>query len=123
MNDLSNLEARISKFEAEARQASAELAAKPANPPEPAAHSELTAAAIKTAAETAGAHDPAMISALVPAGEKLSPAEAVAVLKATKPFLFKPPSAREMSPEEYQAAKRQLLRNSERARVGLPPRK
>lgn len=123
MNDLSNLEARISKFEAEARQASAELAAKSANPPEPAAHSELTAAAIKAAASAAGAHDSGMIAALVPVGEKLSPAEAVAALKASKPFLFKPPSARDMSPTEYQAAKRKLMIDSELSRVGLLPRK
>ena len=73
-------------------------------------HTPLRAAAITEAARTAGAIDPNDAAIFIPASETLTPSEAVAALKLTKPHLFGPPDARTMKPGDYAAAKRKMLR-------------
>ena len=76
-------------------------------------HSAFRAAAINAEATAAGAIDNEAVLALIPSGEPMTPADAVAALKAAKPHLFRPKLSRDMTQAEYDAALQ---------KVGVAPR-
>jgi hypothetical protein len=78
-------------------------------------HTPERAAAIVDAARAAGAHDPTEMLVLIPPGEMVNPADAVATIKARKPHFFKK-SVAEMDPAEFAAARRDVLRDADRQR-------
>lgn len=78
-------------------------------------HTPERAAAIVDAARAAGAHDSTEMLALIPPGEMVNPADAVAKIKATKPHFFKK-SVAEMDAAEFAEAKRGVIRDADRRR-------
>lgn len=78
-------------------------------------HSAIERAAYEAAGRAAGMHDPADAPTFIPAGTRLSPADAVAGLKEAKPHLFRLKDARDMTGAEYSNAKRRLISATHRS--------
>lgn len=78
-------------------------------------HTPERATAIVDAARAAGAHAPEDFPILIPPGEMVNPADAVAKIKESRPHFFKK-SVVEMDAKEFAAAKREAIRDGDRQR-------